>query len=56
MRTNARENKAIKQAREQYAIPSNDDIEIDDNPALSNVEGEGIWVAAWVWVSNEEIE
>lgn len=43
----------IEQARAQYA---NDDLEIDDNPAISKGgDGDGVWVAAWVWVSDEEI-
>ena len=45
--------KAITQARAQYA---NDDCEIDDTPAVSIADGEGIWVAAWVWVSDPEID
>jgi hypothetical protein len=42
----------IAQARAQYC---NDDLEIDDDPKLSD-NGEGCWVAAWVWVSDEEAE
>lgn len=45
---------AILQARAQYG---NDDCEIDDNAAFSDEpSGLGVWVSAWVWVSNEEIE
>ncbi|WP_296320823.1 hypothetical protein [Reyranella sp.] len=40
----------IAAARAQYA---SDDIEIDAEPQLSHAE-EGVWVQAWVWVSNEE--
>ena len=41
----------IKQAREQYAIGSNDDIEIDDDATQSESEL-GSWVSAWVWIAN----
>lgn len=31
-----------------------DDIEIDDDPEVAlGPEGEGAWVAAWVWVPAE---
>lgn len=40
----------ITRARELYA---NDETEIDDDPAVSHAD-DGTWVAAWVWVSNEE--
>lgn len=41
----------IQVARDVY---TNDDIEIDDiNPATSKGDG-GCWVAAWVWVADEE--
>jgi len=39
-------------AREQYALPSDDDIEIDDKPMLAKTE-RGTWVAAWVWIPKE---
>ena len=42
----------IAQARESYV---SDEIEIDDNPKLSIVD-EGVWVAAWVWVDNADVE
>lgn len=45
----------VSKAREKYADPSSDDIEIDDDPFISTADG-GIWVNAWVWVSDEEIE
>jgi hypothetical protein len=45
----------IAQARSIYA---NDDLEIDDQAALSEVneagQPKGAWVAAWVWVNKEE--
>jgi hypothetical protein len=37
----------IKEARELYQT---DDIEIDDGAKASRTEGEGLWVAAWVWL------
>jgi len=43
---------AIEIARSVYALPSNDDIEIDDTPQLSRALG-GVWVQAWVWVAME---
>jgi hypothetical protein len=42
----------IEAARAQY---TDDDIEIDDDPEVSRALDEsGAWVAAWVWVYNEE--
>lgn len=56
------QSKYIETAREMVAGGIHfdaDDIEIDDGPAsdgsypkTSEVEGEGSWVQAWVWVSN----
>lgn len=40
----------IQRARELYA---DDETEIDDDPAVSHAD-DGTWVAAWVWVSDEE--
>jgi hypothetical protein len=32
-----------------------DDIEIDDDPAVSlGPDGTGVWVAAWLWVPAED--
>jgi hypothetical protein len=42
----------ISQARQEYTSSKND-IEIDDAPNVSIGEG-GAWVAAWVWVGQEE--
>lgn len=42
---------AIAIARHTYASNSADDIEIDDEPAVS-VADDGIWINAWVWVPN----
>jgi len=41
----------IKEARELYQT---DDIEIDDGAKASRAEGEGLWVAAWVWLERRE--
>lgn len=34
----------------------NDDLEIDDHPATSESESGGVWVAAWIWVSDAEVD
>ncbi len=39
----------INAARSNYAEPSDNDIEVDDEPMLS-IADEGVWVSAWVWV------
>ena len=39
-------------AREIYADPSDDDVEVDDN-AQVNINETGAWVAAWVWVTDD---
>ena len=39
----------IKKARAVYANPSDSDIEIDDQPLISDTD-DGVWVSAWVWV------
>ena len=52
--TKKQEAKAIQFARDHYAVGSNDDIEIDDKPNLSPADG-GIWVSAWVWVTDGEV-
>lgn len=45
-------------ARELYADPSNDDIEIDDDCEFSDArpDSPGVWVQAWVWVHQEDVE
>lgn len=45
----------IQKASDIYAIPSNDDIEIDDDAKLSRADN-GTWVTAWVWVPFDKIE
>lgn len=44
----------IAAARHMYTAGT-DDVEIDDEPAVSPGGDPGVWVAAWVWVSDEEI-
>ncbi len=39
----------VEIAREEYADPSDDDLEIDDNPNTSRGDV-GCWVQSWVWV------
>lgn len=50
-----REKEIIQYARSHYATGSDNDLEIDDEPKLSAAD-DGTWVAAWVWVPDEEIE
>lgn len=45
--------KEIEVAR---AIHQDGDTEIDDNATVSRADGEGRWVSAWVWVSDDEME
>ena len=40
----------LARARAAYAVGSNDDIEIDEDAAVSKGE-RGSWVGAWVWVA-----
>lgn len=47
-----RKEAAVQLARNNYCT---DDLGIDDNPQISSSD-EGMWVAAWVWVSNAEID
>lgn len=42
----------VASARSNYAEPSNDDVEVDDNPLVSVAVG-GVWVNTWVWVATE---
>lgn len=51
----SRDQKYVARARVMYA---SDDIEIDDNPMVSEDHPgiNGKWVAAWLWVSDDEIE
>ena len=46
----------IKRARELYET---DDIQIDENATTSRAYGNpdgGLWVAAWVWLADKEME
>lgn len=47
--------KLLEVARENYAAPSDDDIEIDDDAATSEAD-EGTWVMAWCYVRREDFE
>lgn len=44
----------------RYTYSTTDDIEIDDEPptilSISPSGDDGVWVAAWVWVSTEEAD
>lgn len=48
----------IKEARTQ----TNDELEIDDHPLISDARNEpdrefgGVWVGAWIWVANSEVK
>lgn len=54
---------AVEIAREVYAAPSDDDVEVDDHP-VANLAGDpsepleerGVWVQAWLYVHPEEIQ
>lgn len=39
----------VDEARSNYAIISDNDIGIDENPVISRAD-DGAWVQAWVWV------
>lgn len=39
---------------ESSCCHSNDEIQIDGEPCLSEVEDLGVWVAAWVWVQTDQ--
>jgi hypothetical protein len=41
----------IAAAREQYG---SNDVEIDEGAAASRADN-GVWVAAWVWLSNKDV-
>lgn len=45
---------SIAYARDHYAIPSGDDIEIDDAP-LTSASHERVWVSAWLWVDHDQV-
>lgn len=44
----------IERARNLYAEGSDNDIEIDDGALQSRGGDPGTWVAAWVWVPDED--
>jgi len=45
---------AVQFSRSRWSH-EDDDIEIDDNAALSVTEN-GVWVQGWLWVSKEDLE
>ena len=47
--------KYIEKARRMYAAPSDDNIEIDMEPLVSESD-DGMWVQAWVYVDNYDLE
>lgn len=47
---------AIPAAKAKYAMHGADDnLEVDDD-ARTSVADNGVWVQAWVWISNDELE
>jgi len=42
----------IIEARRCYCLSSDDNIEVDEEAAVS-IADDGVWVAAWVWLPNE---
>ena len=47
------ERRLIAKARDEYAIGSDNNIEIDEDAAFSQGE-DGVWVSAWVWIQQTE--
>lgn len=43
----------VEAARNRYAFPSDDNIEIDDDAKVTVTES-GVWVQAWVYLTFEE--
>lgn len=48
-------NAEINRARQEYANNSDDNIEIDEEAKASRGD-DGVWVAAWVWLADNEEE
>lgn len=46
-------NELIEEARELHCKGSDDDIEVDDDAALSRADN-GTWVGGWLWVPRPE--
>lgn len=42
----------LARARAEYADPSDNGIEIDDDAQTSRTD-DGVWVQAWVWLQDE---
>lgn len=49
----AREERLTYKARAEYAVGSDNTIEIDDDPDFSQGD-DGVWISAWVWVPEED--
>lgn len=49
-----RHHASIAFARDRYAMPSDDDIEIDEAP-LTSAGHEGVWISAWLWVDHDQV-
>jgi hypothetical protein len=45
----------IEAARDEYAVGSDNNVEIDDDAGTSRAD-DGTWVQAWVWLRNTEEE
>lgn len=43
----------VQAARNEYAVGSDDNIEVDDNAQASRGD-DGTWVAGWLFLSNKE--
>ena len=43
----------IERAKEEYAHGSSDNVEVDEEAAMS-VGDDGTWVMAWVWLATDE--
>ncbi len=46
----------IEQAREEYENYSDNKVEIDDDPLMTDADKHGCWVGAWVWVTKPDPE
>jgi len=43
----------VQEAREKYALRSDNNVEIDTNAVTSETDF-GVWVSAWLWLSRRE--
>jgi hypothetical protein len=46
---------AVKLARDRWMKIAVDDIEVDDDAALSTTDN-GLWVQGWLWVDKSDLE